>query len=59
MTTQPDPFADPTILAFPANPLLVQRLSGKGVAEMKFGKLHGHGILDNFFLLFFFLVFFL
>ena len=30
VTTQPDPFADPTILAFPANPLLAGTQMGIG-----------------------------
>eukprot|EP00913_Durusdinium_trenchii_P010195 g9557.t1 len=44
VTTQPDPFTDPTILAFPANPLLIGGVAGliiTALSLLPIGRLDG------------------
>lgn len=50
VTTQPDPFADPTILAFPANPLLIGGACGLIVTALSLlpiGRLDGGVLARN------------
>jgi len=50
VTTQPDPFADPTILAFPANPLLIGGTCGLIVTALSLlpiGRLDGGVLARN------------
>ena len=50
MTTQPDPFSDPTILAFPANPLLIGGCCGliiTALSLLPIGRLDGGVLARN------------